>query len=333
MSDTDWRKNALAQSKSLLIHHPQFLDIIEKIEECQELTADSAEPRCLLVYGCPGVGKTTVMRSFANRFPLQETETGVKIPVFYMMTPSPVTVKTMSQSMLMALGEPAAHKFNSQPLMNQHLAELLKDKCEVNLVVLDEFHHLFDFKTNKVLADVSEWLKTIIKSTQKTFVLVGTDSVCAILEANKQLGRFFRHVNLKPFTWDPRSAEKCLEFARFIRAAEKHIGVPLCPGEPSEIVLAAVHQATGGVASNIIILYRESLVYMEKTERDVLTMEVLSEAYQTGLQAYTKAPNPFYSKPRAQRKIKPQDPPDSVSLKPAITKPPKPNVTAILTKS
>jgi len=64
--------------------------------------------------------------------------------------------------------------------------------CQVELVILDDFHHLIDKETNRILEQVSDWLKVLIKETGIPFLVVGIDGkVERILDANAQLSRLF----------------------------------------------------------------------------------------------------------------------------------------------
>lgn len=53
-----------------------------------------------LLSGRTGAGKSTLVKDYAAAFGRIETEEGTEIPVFYMQTPSPVTVKGMAAAML-----------------------------------------------------------------------------------------------------------------------------------------------------------------------------------------------------------------------------------------
>lgn len=92
----------------------------------------AGEPQCMALEGLTGTGKSTLVKSYAEAFTRYETVSGAKIPIFYMETPAPVTVKGMAARMLEALGDPAAHK---GPLwsMNSRLIQYLK-RCQGHLV-------------------------------------------------------------------------------------------------------------------------------------------------------------------------------------------------------
>lgn len=95
------------------------------ITACQELSKIAGEPQCMSLAGPTGAGKTTLIRDYARQFPRYETPMVTRIPIFYLETPSPVTVKGLAQKML-ELGDPAAHKGN-QPALNSRLIHFIKE--------------------------------------------------------------------------------------------------------------------------------------------------------------------------------------------------------------
>ena len=112
--------------------------------------------------------------------------------------------------------------------MNSRLIQYIKH-CQVQLVILDDFHHLIDKETNRVLETVSDWLKVLIKETGVMFLVVGIEGkVEQILEANPQLSRLFAvRETLEPFRYDPGAEHLILQFARFVQYTETVIETPL----------------------------------------------------------------------------------------------------------
>jgi hypothetical protein len=206
--------------------------------------------------GRPGTGKSTAVMTYTRAFPRYETAAGAKVPIFYLETPSPVTVKGMAPRMLEVLRDPAAHQ---GPLwsMNSRLVYYLKEACEVQLVILDDFHHLIDQETNRILATVSDWLKVLIKETNVPFLVVGIEGkVEQILKANEQLSRLFAvREKLRPFRWDPMDMESVREFAAFIKYAEQGVEVFCSEELPRQELLHRLHYATDGVVGNVMNLF------------------------------------------------------------------------------
>ena len=268
-----------------LILYPRLSQVHDTIRRCQRLSKKSNEPQCISLEGRPGAGKTTLVKAHADLYPRRETDEGTEIPVFYMLTPSPVTVKGMAETMLERLGDPAAHR-GSQPSLNSRLSKLIVD-CKVELVILDDFHHLIDTKTNRILRTVSDWLKVLLKETQVPFLVVGIEGqVGEILKENEQLSRLFaEQVTLTPFEWNVADPEQTSikEFTNFILFAEKMIGITLPTELPRAELLFRMHYATDGVVANIMNLMRYAQEIIQEEGHSQMTMSVLSKAFERRL--------------------------------------------------
>jgi hypothetical protein len=220
--------------------------------------------------------------------------------VLYLETPHPITVKGMTSALLDALGDPLAFK-GTQPEMNARLQNFLAD-CGVRLVILDDFHHLIDKQTNRILRDVSEWLKVLIKNTGIVYLVVGIEGeVERILNANKQLSRLFVREYLLPFRWRPDDPDSIADFARLISYVQTVLEVKLTTAESWPVLLFRIHLATGGVMSNIMNLFRQAVRIQQRQGLvgQPLSLDVLAEAYGQRLQPHVGVDNPFRSRTQA----------------------------------
>lgn len=284
---------ALAPTPTL-IRYPRFRDLQNDIRECQELTRIAHEPQCMSLEGVTGAGKSTLVRDYVSRFPRVEEPQGTRIPVFYAETPSPVTVKGMAATLLAQLGDPAAYR-GTLWSMNYRLIRFLVD-CQVELVILDDFHHLIDQETNRILAQVSDWLKVLNKETGIPFLVVGIEGkVERILETNAQLSRLFAvRQSLKPFACDRQDAASVQEFARLIQFAEQIAGMRLSNELPRLDLVYRLHEATGGVVGNLMNLLRYAAWLAHQQGLETLQLALLASAYDKRLARHVKRKaNPF----------------------------------------
>ena len=283
-----------------MIRYPRFKALHTDIRECQELSRLTHEPQCMSLEGVTGAGKSTLVRDYVALFPRRDEADGTRIPIFYAETPSPVTVKGMAASMLAHLGDPAACH-GALWTMNYRLIRLMLD-CQVELVILDDFHHLIDKETNRVLEQVSDWLKVLIKETGIPFLVVGIDGkVERILEANAQLSRLFAvRQTLAPFRCDPTDAASVQEFARFVQYAEQAVAMTLPTTVPRLELVQRLHEATQGVVGNLMNLLRYAawLTQQQATQpasaTPTMALTTLAAAYDKRLAKHLKRPaNPF----------------------------------------
>lgn len=285
---------AQIRANTAFIRYPRLNELHQEISECQHISKIAGEPQCMSLEGPPGAGKSTLMKAYASAFPRTETDEGTRIPVFYLETPSPVTVKGMAAAMLEQLGDPAAHR-GAIWSMNARLVKLLI-ACGVELVILDDFHHLIDTDTNRILSTVSDWLKVLIKDTGVPFLVVGIEGkVEQILRANAQLSRLFAtREALCPFRWDLHDQETLREFAQFVLQAEGAIDAPLTKQVARVELLGRIHAATQGLVANIMNLLRYAHAHATSRGSEVVELCDLSIAFQKRLAKHLGCKgNPF----------------------------------------
>lgn len=248
-----------------IISYPRFQELHKIIEECLKISEEAREPLCMCLEGLSGVGKSTLVQTYASLFPRLETETGSKIPIFYMETPSPVTVKAMAAEMLARLGDPGAQR-ETLWSMNHRLVNFIRD-CEVRLVILDDFHHLIDSETKRILETVSDWLKVLIKNTGVPFLVVGIDGeVQRILKANTQLNRLFIRETLSPFQWDPTQPHTIDEFLGLMTFLEEKFHLHFAKTLISEELFYRIHYATDGLMAHIMRLFYKVASLIEEKQ-------------------------------------------------------------------
>lgn len=286
--------NLLLHTNTALIRYPRFKELHRDIRECQEMSQLSDEPQCMALEGATGTGKTTLIRDYMSLFPRIEEENGTRVPIFYVETPSPVTVKGMAGTMLAQLGDPAAGR-GTLWSMNFRLIRLMID-CQVELTVIDDFHHLIDKETNRILEQVSDWLKVLIKETGVMFLVVGiSGKVERILESNAQLSRLFAmRETLEPFRCDPADEASVKEFARFVEYAEKSIQITLPETLPRWELLYRLHYATDGVVGNLMNLLRYAAL-IARNHKISIDLPVLAKAFDKRISKHLKGKtNPFH---------------------------------------
>jgi type II secretory pathway predicted ATPase ExeA len=228
--------------RSNIVDHPDFVSAKSAIEDLHEWQRKSGEASALGLVGASGSGKSTVLKTYLDRFPPHEEITRRVIPVLYVEVPSAPTVKSLAEAILLAMGATIPSGATGSRL-TECIVTLIKG-CSVELILLDEFQHFAEGARRRLL-EVSDWLKGLLNRLQVSVVLAGLPSLLRVLEVNQQLRRrFSRIVRLKPFSTAERP-----DLETFIGVAKALMtDMPLpCVNLDQVSFIQQLHFATGGL--------------------------------------------------------------------------------------
>lgn len=190
---TQWA-NVTAEERRTIVNNvfalrPQFTQIWAEFDELRTDFHEGAAATCMMIIGDTGVGKSTLVREYANanQATRLETEDGFSTHTPVLL----VSLKGQSQS----LG--AAQTILKKLLRVQSTAGRLSnitDRIEtqmqrqgVELLILDEFQHLAEAGAEKTRSQTADWIKGLAKETRVPIVLVGVPSLAEVIAANTQL--------------------------------------------------------------------------------------------------------------------------------------------------
>jgi hypothetical protein len=189
----------IALAQKLIVLHPRFRDGVNLLERCHQSFAQPGEPVCGALLGTSGVGKTSVIDHYFKLHPPYDTETATRQPVLRVTLQSDARPKGIAADILLALGDPAWSSGTVQTLTNR--ATRLLARCGVELIVFDEFHHLFDMDRARVMTKAAQWLKVLIVNTRIPVVVCGMPEAEHVLRAEHTERRFKERLTLRCFTW------------------------------------------------------------------------------------------------------------------------------------
>jgi hypothetical protein len=283
----------LERVEKLQITYPRLERLIEQIAHCHEFSKIAAEPQCLFITGDMGVGKTKMTERYERQHPRYETEDGTVVPILNTAIPVPATVKGLATVLLKNLGDPAATK-GTVVSLTFRLQKLIKD-CRVELIILDEFQHVIDRESLKILLTVSDWLKMLLNETKVPLVLIGMPSSTTILEANPQLRRrFAAREKFEPFGW--KSSAQINEFRMLLKMIEDCLPLDGSSKLADTSMAYRFHCASGGFIHSVMKLVRYGTGIAIKEGADRLTLDILAAAYDKCLAAdMPDVKNPFAS--------------------------------------
>lgn len=262
----------------IYVGHPHARKLLEQIDYCRTHSKMAAEPDGMLITGAQGMGKTTLWRRYASRFPRTRTDGGVIVPVLPVGIQAPATPKSLVTVLLSALGDPASER-GSLAAQTLRLYRYL-EKCQTELLILDEFQHFIDRDSSKILKTISDWLKMLMNEAKLPIVLIGMPVSVRVLDAqgNEQLKRrFSMRESLKPFAWTDEGSDQT--FRKFLKMLDGQLPLVESSNLADRETAFRLHCATGGEMYRIMNLVRAAaaLAIDEGVER--LDLRFLSRAY------------------------------------------------------
>jgi hypothetical protein len=292
----------------VVIPHPAWAQAMQGIQDCVAKSEVYREPVGSLLLADGGMGKTTVCRAILAQMPhaikVEERLEKTLIPAFYAEVPSPATVKSVAASLLAKLNDPSPLAGNTGQ-MTDRLCKLLA-ACETKLVLLDEFHHLFDIRktSTRVNSNVCNWIKSLVNQTRVTFCLVGLPQFAPILAIDSQLARRFplEFVLLPLRVGTTAEPGALLLFLAQIKQTLLHkLQFHAVPPLDRHDIALQIYAATGGSPAFVMALVKEAARFALNARSSQLTLDDFALAWDAGItmKASLSRNNPFKSSPAA----------------------------------
>lgn len=291
-----WRKTPIAErttiANKLLVLHPRFRDAVHVLQRCHESRTNGGEPHCGAILGASGVGKTSVVDHYIRLHPREETETATHQPVLKVTLQPDARPKGIAADILLALEDPAWSSGTVQTLTNRAV-KLLK-RCGVELIVMDEFHHLFDMDRLKVMTKASQWLKVLIVNTGIPVVVCGMPEAEHVLRAEHTERRFKERIALNCFTW--RTATGRREFCGMLKKLDDSLPLAQASALAEEALAGRFYLACRGVPDYLMTLIRGAFAEALQRGSERIEQSDLARVYEANLaqqRVLAEQSNPF----------------------------------------
>jgi len=197
----DTRDIRIAKAKKAFVTTPSVAKVLRYMDRCRDFSDMDSEPTCMMVYGASGVGKTAIIKKYLKQNEGDSDLDGDTIPVVHIELPDNAKPVDAARELLLQMGDPLALYDTDLARLTKKIVELIP-LLGVKLILIDEFQHLVEDSSNKILAQVGNWLKGILNKSKCPIVLFGMPYSKVVLQANSQLhGRFSIQYHLRPFSY------------------------------------------------------------------------------------------------------------------------------------
>lgn len=285
----------MMNSHEYIVQHHEYESIMATISKCHNSFIAEEKPQNLRLEGVSGVGKSTLLSAYRDSYPRYDTDGKTIVPILYICLPSRPSENAIYSSMLDCLGDPFAFQGRTNDL-RMRLIKLING-CEVQMLIIDEIHHLLDrgrLKTHMAHADA---LKMLMEDLRRPVILSGAPRSFELFRLNTQLrGRFKSVRTLMPFSICGETKEEM--FKKLVRTLMKGEGFTNPRFFEEADHLQRLFYATDGILRNLVDLLAAAYDIAFLHSSTEVSMPYLSEVFQTWIRSTESGkknvnPNPF----------------------------------------
>jgi hypothetical protein len=228
----------LQKFNDCIVLHPQIKIIFNDFDELRLNRNFQSDPQCMLLTGDTGVGKNHLINNYKKRVFASQTYSRQSTPVLVSRISSGKGLDATLTKMLMDLELFGSHQRKKRGYATDLSKKLVDSliKAEVELLIINEFQELIEFKTAQDRQLIANALKYISEEAKVPIVLVGMPYADLIAEEPQWSSRLIRRRKLEYFSLKKdkkyylqylMGLAKHMPFEEAPKLEDKHIAIPL----------------------------------------------------------------------------------------------------------
>lgn len=270
----------LERLSSLTILHPGYCKALETIHRAIDLGEAIGDSCGSILLGDSGTGKSRVCDQLISEYPTQhfidlDGDRQKIIPVFYCRVPNDSTVKSLMTSALRGFG--VYREYRSLEALEHCLLHNLR-QCQTQLVIMDEWPHLYRTETARAIKYAADFAKTLMDFFRRPVLFVGEQKYEYAFNCHSALAdRCPYRAHLYPFSL--ASPESQNTFIKVLRAYDqflrRELGFEEVPAMTDEKLVLAFYAATGGNFRGLFNIIKESAYTALRRDNSLFSVEDL----------------------------------------------------------
>jgi hypothetical protein len=295
-----WALEAIERLNQEIVPHSRVQQGLNLMYEALEFHGTGFEAEIYKLMGPSGVGKTSCIRAFLQdpAHSPKVGEDGVNRPVVFVSIPSQMRPRMLYSEILDALKVTIPGIMRDEASQRRAVQRELKAQG-VKLLIIDETQNLSFGRTEKQIANVNDWIKTLSNINICQIVLVGMPELSQIeTETGSDLmditgaqiaRRKLRDCYLSPF--NASSSDDMAEWTDFLVDLDDSLAGD--DGTLSELggMAAAFHRACDGAPAQASKLLNAGFRLAVQNDRSYVTSTDLANAF--AARSGAGRPNPF----------------------------------------
>jgi hypothetical protein len=271
------REELMSVVRKTIVPHTAFQRGRERLQDAWD-THQCGDVGGIPILAESRLGKSSLCNEFKQKHPKVRNSDGLQAPVLSVRMPTAPMLKGLCEQILTALEDPQAHK-GTQSGLESRSRELSK-KCGVKMLIIEEFHQVFNPTRGAHMYTFGEFLKNYSEETGGLLVPVGLPHGESALKHNEQLsGRMKAPIRLPRFDWN--NADSKEEFIAILEAMHVSIGRFFkVPEIETDRIAFLFFCATGGIIGYMAKILDQAVKSAVLKDRTRITLEDLACAHE-----------------------------------------------------
>lgn len=282
----------MAVLEKSIFKHSTYRQALERIEEIHERSVKTKRSEYLFVVGESGVGKSTLLSKYAEKYPRYVEGKTTVIPVLMLSVPGASSMLALANAVLESFGRAYVTKGKSWDDKWNQVIRLI-NSTKVQLIIFDEMHNFVSKANRNEEQRLIDSLKNLMNKTSVAIVAAGIPDCLKLVDKDPQLRtRMTAEVSIERF--DVECPELYADFKSILFSLERALGYP----EPSilyeEPLAQRIYFACDGNFRMLIKLLREAIGTAERLEESSISQAILYQAFKRAFREDTPdEANPF----------------------------------------
>ncbi|HLO63532.1 MAG TPA: TniB family NTP-binding protein [Azonexus sp.] len=272
--------------------HARFLRAIDLIEEVHHCQRKYGKGEGVLIMAPPGAGKSTIAEAYMKEHGREYHAESTRVPVLLVKVPESPTAGRLAEAILIALGDPVAHRGDT-PRKTERIYRFIEG-CGVEMILFDEFHHLFYAPTLPEFRKLTDWFKIFLDDARIGTAGFGLSESAHVVDANPQLRRRFSAREwIRPFILNEEGDFR--EFRSLLRNFETELPLP-CETPIHETNMARrFHVASFGLLDYVVKTLEGGVSVAQAAGLSTITLPALAAGFRKRVwQDVPERLNPFF---------------------------------------
>jgi hypothetical protein len=283
----------VALVRSIRIFHPAYDSAVNMVKNTFSKCGHFSDPGGGRIIAESGGGKSSIRDMMLELHPPEDLPDRLVLPVLAFDAFPGARLGSFLDSMLgrcsFAL---AGAKISNDDKSNPGKMKILEtalNRCQVKLILVDEFQHLGERKIGVHTKEITDGMKTLYNATHIPQIYLGEPPADLPFQQNSQFeSRFPARVELHRFDFDA-------EFLGVMQMFDEQLPMEFQASLANANVAHAIHVATGGRMRSIVKLLAEAVFISSGAGAKFIKIEHLREAYDSIFGADPRRLNPFSS--------------------------------------